>query len=36
MSAFEEPTVPKGPRQRKQGKSANSTVLKPESTDGQG
>ena len=28
MSAFEEPTVPKGSRQRKQGKSTNSTVLK--------
>ena len=28
MSAFEEPTVPQGSRQRKQGKSANSTMLK--------
>ena len=28
MSAFEESTVAKGPRQRKQGESANSTVLK--------
>ena len=28
MSAFEEPTVPKGSSQRKQGKSTNSTVLK--------
>ncbi len=28
MSVFEEPTVPKGSRQRKQGKGANSTVLK--------
>ena len=28
MSAFEEPTMPKGSRQRKQGKTTNSTMLK--------